>query len=211
MRTRSADAGGAPLALLYSLPGEPLPLRVALPRGSVTRVRMPDRAAKGRFVAAVLEARCHEPGEELHLLGEQASKLDPAARRKLRRRVGVLTPGLRLMSNLNAWENIALAAAYHGTPPLERVARTAHEVLRSLGAAPDRLLGRLPEELDSLDRKLVAFVRLITAEPELAVFDAVDEGLSAGETNLSSRFEAEYRSRQPAGSLLHVDSEREEL
>ena len=209
MRIRSADVGAPPLALLYSFSREPLPLRVALPRGSVARVRMPDRASKGRFVNAVLEARCHDAGEELQLLGQQSAKLDPVARRTLRRRVGVLTPGLRLMSNLNAWENISLAAAYHGTPPLERVARTAHEVLRTLGMDPRALLARLPEELGSLERKLIAFVRLITAEPELAVFDSVDEGLSAGESSLSARFEAEYRSRQPAGSLLHIDSERE--
>jgi ABC-type molybdate transport system ATPase subunit len=85
----------------------------------------------------------------------------------------------------------------------------AQEVLRGLGEDPRALLGRLPEEMGSLERKLVAFVRLLTAEPELAVLDSVDEGLSAGEESLSERFEAEYRSRQPGGSLLHVDAERE--
>jgi len=209
MRTRSADAGGASLALLYSVQQQPIPLRVAVPRGGVTHVRLPDRASKGRFVSAVLEARCQGPDEDLELLGERAATLEPSARRRLRRRVAVLTPGLRLMSNLNAWENVALSASYHGAPPLERVVHTAHDVLRAFGADPARLLPRLPEELDSLERKLVAFVRLLTAEPELAVFDSVDEGLSGGETNLSARFEAEYRARQPAGSLLHVDSERE--
>jgi ABC-type transporter Mla maintaining outer membrane lipid asymmetry ATPase subunit MlaF len=209
IRTRSADAGGAPLALLYSFRAQPAQLRVALPLGGVHRVRMPDRASKARFVSAVLEARCEAPGEELELLGEKTLRLDPASRRRLRRRIAVLTPGLRLLSNLNAWENVALAAAYHGAPPLERIAQTTREVLEAFGAAPRSVLGRLPEELGSLERKLVAFARLLTAEPELAVFDSVDEGLSAGEISLSSRFEAEYRARQPAASLLHIDSERE--
>jgi len=51
-----------------------------------------------------------------------------------------------------------------------------------------------------------AFVRLLVAAPELAVFDALDEGLSRQESAGLSRFETEYRSRQPAGTLLYVDT-----
>ena len=199
----------ADLALFYSLQEAPRHLRVELPRGGVARAHMPDRASKQRFVGAVLEARCEATGEELELLGEATAQLDAEARRGLRRRLAVLTPSVRLLSNLNAWENVALASAYHGAPPLERIARMASEVLAAFGLEPRPVLAKLPEALASRERKLVAFVRLLAAEPELAVFDAVDEGLSAGEVSLSGRFEAEYRSRLPAGSLLHVDSEKE--
>ena len=56
-----------------------------------------------------------------------------------------------------------------------------------------------------LERKIAAFVRLLVAAPELAVFDALDEGLSREESARVFGFEAEYRARQPAGTLLYVD------
>ncbi len=184
-------------------------VRIELEAGATARARLPSEAALLRFVASVLEARCGD-GEALSLFGEDAATLDAARRQALRLRVGVLTPRLRLISNLNAWENISLGAAYHGAPPLERVARTASEVLQAFGAKPSEVLARLPGELGSLERKLVAFARLLAAEPELAILDSVDRSSGAGRVGLSQRFEAEYRARQPAGSVLHVDSEEEQ-
>ncbi len=183
-------------------------VRIEVEAGASARVRLPSEEAKSRFVTAVLEARCGS-GEELTMLGEDASRLDPGRRSALSQRVAVLTPGLRLISNLNAWENISLAAAYHGAPPLERVARSACELFEAFGAKPKELLARLPAELGSLERKLVAFARLLAAEPELAILDSVDRAAADGKIGLSARFEAEYRARQPAGSLLHVDSEED--
>ncbi|MBV8032362.1 MAG: hypothetical protein JO035_12710 [Betaproteobacteria bacterium] len=210
IRARAADEVRDALALLYCRrENGSAELRVAVPRGGVARARMPDRETKSRFVSAVLEAQPSDPGEELELFGESTANLDARDRRRLRRRVGVLTPGLRLISNLNGWENISLAAAYHGSPPLERVEALARDTLRDLGADPRALLARLPDELGSLERKLVAFTRLLASDPDLAVLDAVDEGLRAGEVSLSRRFEAQYRSRRPDGSLLHVDAERD--
>jgi ABC-type transporter Mla maintaining outer membrane lipid asymmetry ATPase subunit MlaF len=113
------------------------------------------------------------------------------------------------MTNLNAWENISLPAAYHGSPPLEQVASLAYEVLEGFGAEPRQFLARLPDELGMLERKVASFVRLLVTAPELMVFDALEDGLSSGECRHAARFEAEYRARHPAGTVLYVDTREE--
>lgn len=203
--------------MMQAAPGTPaLALRYALRRdghdevalavsaASVHRVRLPDRETKARFVTAVLDARS-ELDETLELLGEDVTRLKPAGRARLRRRIGVLTPAVGLISSLNAWENISLPAAYHGTPPLGQVAEAARDALVALGADPERLLARLPDELGSFERKLVKFTRLLVTAPDLAVFDALGDDLDPGEHARAAGFEAEYLARHPAGTLIYVD------
>jgi predicted ABC-type transport system involved in lysophospholipase L1 biosynthesis ATPase subunit len=171
---------------------------------SVHRVQMPDAETKARFVTAVLDARCEE-GEALELLGEDVTRLNWAARSRLQGCIGVLTPAVGLISNLNAWENISLPAAYHGAPPIAGVAQTAQEALAALGANPSRLLARLPQDLGEFEKKLVAFVRRLVTRPTLAVFDALAEGLDRDESERAARFADEYRTRHPSGTLILVD------
>ncbi len=191
------------MALRYARKTTQREVTLAVPRGSVRRVHLPDEGSKAHLVTAVLKARC-EDGEELELLGEPVRNLKPAARDRLRARVGVLSPVIGLITNLNAWENISLAAAYHGKPPLAEVARITHEVLTR------SFLNRLPDELGMLERKIAAFVRLLIAAPELAIIDALDEGLSREECARVAGFEKEYHGRHPSGTLLFVDTREED-
>lgn len=177
---------------------------ISVAASSVHHFRLPDHEAKLRFITAILEVRC-EGNEALQLFGEDVAHLKRSARSRLRRRIGVLTRVIPLISNLNAWENISLPAAYHGTPPLGQVAEAARQALAKLGADPEHLLARLPEELGLFDRKLVEFTRLLVAAPDLAVFDAVSEDLDPGERARVADFEAEYLARRPAGTLIYVD------
>jgi ABC-type transporter Mla maintaining outer membrane lipid asymmetry ATPase subunit MlaF len=183
-------------------------VQVSAPQGAVTHVHLPDDDAKAHFVTALLKARC-EPGEALELFGVPAATAAPQRREKLRMRVGAVSPIVGLMSNLNAWENIALPAAYHGAPPLPEVAQLATAVLTKLGAEPDYFFARLPDELGLLERKMASFVRLLVVAPELMVFDALEDGLSYAECKHAARFEAEYRARQPNGTVLYVDTREE--
>lgn len=194
-------------ALRYSRtpPGAPA-FALEVPQGVVARAHLPDPQSRASFVAAVAKARCGE-GEALELLGEPVASLRAAERARLLRRVGVLSPTVTLMNNLNAWENIALPAEYHGAPPRERVAEIVQDVLSRFVADPLALLARLPDQLNALERKLVAFVRLLVIGPELAVLDCLEEGLSRDECACAARFEAEYRARHPAGTLLYVDTQ----
>jgi len=199
------------LALRYDLKRDGrAAVRVAVPGGATERLRLPDSEAKARLIGAVLRTRCG-PDEELELFGEPVRGLKRAQRARLHDRIGVLTQEMGLISNLNAWENISLPAAYHGTHPIARIAKTARDALEALGTDPRPFLARLPDEMDAFDRKLVAFVRLLAKEPALAVIDGLGEGLNREQSARAARFEAEYRARQPEGTLLFVDLAEEGL
>jgi predicted ABC-type transport system involved in lysophospholipase L1 biosynthesis ATPase subunit len=199
----------AQMALRYQRKGPRHEVAVAVPLGSVRHVHLPDDDSRAHFVTAVLKARCEE-GEELELFGEPVRELRSGARERVRARVGALSPIVGLISNLNAWENIALPAAYHGKPPLAEVVRVTHEVLEIFGTDPRVFLNRLPDQLGALERRIAAFARLLTAPPELAIIDALDEGLSRAEAARVAGFEKEYRQRHPAGTLLFVTTQEEE-
>jgi ABC-type transporter Mla maintaining outer membrane lipid asymmetry ATPase subunit MlaF len=196
------------LALRYSRKTPRHEVQVSVPKGAVTHLHLPDDDAKAHLVTALLKART-EPGEELELFGERAADLASHQREKLRSRIGAVSPIVGLMTNLNAWENISLPAAYHGTPPLEQVAQLANDVLSAFGAEPRYFFARLPEELGMLERKMASFVRLLVAAPEFMVFDALEDGLSYAECRHAARFEAEYRARQPQGTVLYIDTKED--
>ena len=183
-------------------------VQAAVLKGAVTRVHVPDDDAKAHLVTAVLKARC-EPGEELELFGESAAALPRQRREKLRARVGAVSPIVGLITNLNAWENISLPAAYHGSAPLEQVLRLAHEVLAAFGVEARHFFARIPDELGVLERKIATFVRSLVITPELMVFDALEDGLSYAECRHAAHFEAEYRARAPHGTVLYVDTREE--
>jgi phospholipid/cholesterol/gamma-HCH transport system ATP-binding protein len=193
------------LALRYARFKGRHPVVLTVPRGGVTRLHLPDEDVKAHMVRAVLKARAEE-GEELELLGTATGSLNARGREALRRRVGAVSREVGLIANLNAWENISLPAAYHGVPPLAEVAGLAGEVLERFGAEPDAFLARLPDELDTLGRRLAAFVRLLVTAPELALFDDIGEGLSREERARVGGFEQVYRERQPLGTLLYLDT-----
>lgn len=193
------------LAVRYERKTSRHEVQVSVPRGAVTHLHLPDDDAKAHLVTAVLKVR-PEPEEELELFGEPAAALKPRARERMRSRVGAVSPIIGLLTNLNAWENISLPAAYHGQPALEDVAQLSQEVLTAFGVEPRPFLSRLPDELGTLERKIAAFVRQLVSAPELMVFDALEDGLSRAETRHVKHFEAVYRAYQPAGTVLYVDT-----
>jgi ABC-type transporter Mla maintaining outer membrane lipid asymmetry ATPase subunit MlaF len=183
-------------------------VQVSAPRGSVTRLHLPDESAKAHLVTAVLKVRC-EPEEELELFGEPAAGLRARARDRLRARVGAISPVVGLITNLNAWENISLPAAYQGRPPLPEVAELAQEVLTAFGIEPRQFLARMPDQLGRLERKIAAFIRLLVSAPELLMFDALEEGLSNAESERARQFEIVYRSCRPGGTVLYIDTKED--
>lgn len=193
------------LAVRYARTTPGHEVRVGVPRGAATRVHLPDHDAKAHLVTALLKAR-GAPDEELELFGENANQLRARKREKLRARIGAVSPVVGLIANLNAWENIALPAAYHGARSLPEVARLAHEVLEGFGLVPGEFFRKLPDDLGPLERKVAALARLLVTPPELVVMDALEEGLSHAECGCVGRFEAEYRARRPDGTLLYVDT-----
>lgn len=184
-------------------------LYVGVPQGALSRVHLPDDDARARFVTALLKARC-EADEELEMFGEVVNDLAAAARGRLRRRIGALSPIIGLIGSLNTWENVSLAAAYHGRPPLEDVAQLAAGVLAAFGLEARPFLARLPEDLTPLEAKIASLIRLLVAAPQLAVVDGLQAGLSRAERAQTPIFENELRARLPQATLLFVDSREED-
>ena len=178
---------------------------LTVPQGKVTRVHLPDEDSKAHLVTAVLKART-ESEEELELFGLKTEELKPRERKRVRARIGAVSPVVGLINNLNAWENISLPAAYHGMVPLESVAELAHEVITAFGGEPERFLLNVPDQLSMLDRKIAAFVRQLVTAPELMIFDGLEEGLSHSECRRVAQFETVYRAYQPEGTVLYVDT-----
>jgi len=147
--------------------------------------------------------------EELELFGVKIHDLKPRERQRMRARGGAVSPVVGLINNLNAWENIALPAAYHGKPPLAEVGAITQEVLGVFGLEPRTFLARVPDELGKLERKITAFARLMVAGPELAIIESLNDGLSRAECARVAGFEQEYRRRHPAGTLIFVDIREE--
>lgn len=193
------------LALRYERKTPHHQVALSVPQGQAMRVHLPDEEAKAHLVTAVLKART-EAEEELELFGMKTVDLKPRERRDVRARVGAVSPIVGLITNLNAWENISLPAAYHRNVPLEKVATLAHDVIGAFGAEPEAFLARVPDELSMLERKVAAFVRLLVSAPELMIFDELEEGLSHAECKCTARFEAVYRAYHPAGTVLYVDT-----
>jgi len=196
------------LALRYERKTSEHQVTLSVPQGSAARVHLPDESAKAHLVTAVLKART-EPEEKLELFGVETAALAPRERRRVRARVGAVSPVVCLINNLNTWENISLPAAYHGTTPLEQVADLAHEVIAAFGGDADSILARVPDELSMLERKIAAFARQLVSMPELMVFDGLEEGLSHSECKCAARFELVYRAYQPAGTVLYVDTKED--
>jgi ABC-type transporter Mla maintaining outer membrane lipid asymmetry ATPase subunit MlaF len=196
------------LALRYERRTADHHVALAVAQGQAARVHLPDEDAKSHLVTAVLKART-EPEEELELFGVKTAELGARERRRVRARVGAVSPVVGLINNLNTWENISLPAAYHRTTPLEKVAALAHDVIGAFGADADSILVRVPDELSMLERKMAAFARLLVSAPDLMIFDALEEGLSHSECKCTARFEAVYRAYQPAGTVIYVDTKED--
>lgn len=196
------------LALRYERRTSDHQVALAVPQGHAARVHLPDENAKSHLVTAVLKART-EPEEELELFGVKTDELAARERRRVRARVGAVSPVVGLIHNLNTWENISLPAAYHRTTPLEKVAELAHDVIGAFGADADSILARVPDELSMLERKIAAFARLLVSVPDLMIFDALEEGLSHSECKCTARFETVYRAYQPAGTVVYVDTKED--
>lgn len=177
---------------------------VVVPAGKVTHVHVPDHDAKAHLVTAILKARC-EPGESLELFGTRVDELGPHERKRARTRIGAVSKVVGLVTNLNAWENISLPAAYHGRPRLEDVLALSHEVLSAFGVEAGKFHASLPDQLGMLERKIAAFIRGLITAPEVMLFDALEEGLSPHECKCVTHFEAVYRAHQPAGTVLYVE------
>src|SRR3989338_7774043 len=141
-------------------------LSLEVAAGQVCRLTVPSRDIKDELFALLAG---HAPPDEgrVRLFDTDVYALAEPQRIGLYRRVGMVPEQGGLISNLKAWENILLPAWYH------RKLDAAAADLRAL-------MGKLPDRLTALERRLVALVRALLPEPEILVYDLLTSGLDAG-------------------------------
>ena len=177
-----------PASLSLALPRRPQDgadgrrLEITLDRGRTYRLVVPDSAQRRAIV----------------------SQLDACG-------IAALVPASgRLIANLKVWENIVLPLAYRGAVSTSELEARAAGVFAELGYSPEQvrdLAIRLPDQLGTLERRLVAFVRAMLAEPEVLVLDSVADGLTRSDAARAFALGAIYLRRFPFRTVVHIEPE----
>jgi len=185
------------------------PLRnvsLALVPGQSARLTMMSHDAKNALFALLAGAHVPDAGT-VRLFGQNLYRMPDDARLALLRRAGFVPEQGGLISNLKAWENLLLPAAYH--QGLDAAAAEAH--VQALWRAADpgvadlrATLGKLPDRLDTRERRLVALIRAMLPGPELLVYDFLSAGLEAGVAARLYALTERFHREQPGRVSLYL-------
>jgi cell division transport system ATP-binding protein len=102
------------------------------------------------------------------LFGQPATAIRRGRRAELRRRIGVVLQDLRLLPNLTAFDNVALALRIAGVKASE-IDDNVIEILTWVGLGDH--LDALPAALSAGQRQLVAIARAVIGRPTLLLAD----------------------------------------
>ena len=175
-----------------------------IPEGASLRIRIANPAHRARLLAAIFDME-PDPDLRLVLLGAEVNALSIEERIALRARLAFLAATGGLLSNLNAWENIILPLGCHHPELLPGIAGDVHALVTELGEAPERLLGKLPEKMTLLEKKITGFVRILLEAPDLVLVDNFALGLDSAERMRIPYFAATYQARNPGGTFVQLE------
>jgi len=193
------------VGLACELPADPgSDGRIWIPAGVSFRIRIADPAHRARLLAAIFDME-PDPDLKLVLLGAEVNALGMEERIALRARLAFLAAGGGLLSNLNAWENIILPLGCHHPERLPGIAQQVHALVTELGGAPEMLLGKLPEEMTLLEKKITGFVRILLEAPDLVLVENFAPGLDSTERMQIPYFAATYHARHPGGTFVQLE------
>ncbi len=104
--------------------------------------------------------------------------------------VGMVSREGALLSNLTAQENIELPLSYHQT---NSARLTGYLPVHQCGLIDrcglDMLQRKYPEQMSVYEKRLTGFMRAMSLEPELMIFDGIYDGLSRKEFERVARFD----------------------
>jgi phospholipid/cholesterol/gamma-HCH transport system ATP-binding protein len=176
-------------------------LSFAAERGSVCKLVLPSRDRKIE-VLAMLAGLAPPARGRLWLLGAELYALDRTQRIGLFRRIGVVPEDGGLITNLKAWENILLPSLFHHGKSAADVEPRVVQLLQELYPGTGDLrafMGKLPDRLTLLEKRLVALVRTFLLEPEIVIYDfllaGVDRDSGVRLVEATERFHAERAGR----------------
>jgi len=178
--------------------------RIWIPAGVSLRIRIANPAHRARLLAAMFEMK-PDPDLKLVLLGAEVNALSLKERIALRARLAFLAAAGGLLSSLNAWENIILPLGCHHPERLQGIAAEVYALITELGGAPQALLGKLPEEMTLLEKKMTGFVRILLEMPDLVLFENFASGLDSAERMRLPYFANTYLARRPEGTFVQLE------
>jgi ABC-type iron transport system FetAB ATPase subunit len=178
--------------------------RIWIPAGVSLRIRIANPAHRARLLAAIFDME-PDPDLRLVLLGAEVNALSMDERIALRARLAFLAAAGGLLSNLNAWENIILPLACHHPERVRGIAAEVHALVTELGGVPEMLLGKLPEEMTPLEKKITGFVRILLEAPDLVLVENFAAGLDGAERMRLPYFANTYHARYPGGTFVQLE------
>lgn len=117
----------------------------------------------------------------VRLFGVALDEAGEDARLALYRRVGTVLENGGLISNLKVWENILLPASFHTGMSVLHAEQPVARFFRAFGYTDDSielLMGRLPDGLSPLEKRLAALARARLMDPDLMIYDFPFSGLA---------------------------------
>jgi len=143
------------------------PLSLDLEAGAAHIITAGPGAGKTAILETIALARPSEQGV-IELFGCSVARVRPSARYALRRRIGMIFQDLRLVDDLSARDNVALAARAGGRS-IEDYDRPLVEVLSWVGMT--RKADDPVSHLDADGRGRVAVARAVINRPDLLIAD----------------------------------------
>ena len=105
---------------------------------------------------------------QIELFGQDVSRVTPAKRAQLRRRIGIVFQDFRLLDHLTTWENVALPLRVVGKK-LADYREDVTDLLQWVGLG-DRMHG-YPPVLSGGEKQRAAIARAVIGKPELLLAD----------------------------------------
>ncbi|HSZ50559.1 MAG TPA: ATP-binding cassette domain-containing protein [Caulobacteraceae bacterium] len=177
------------------------PIDVSVSAGSAVAVVDPRTQAGPRLLDLIATARPPREGR-MALFGRDLSQVSPAERPSLRRRLGVISRDLSLAEDLDAFDNLALAARAVGRKPRD-YRKPAEELLAwtGLSAQPGAPAGELSEE----GRRRLALARALINGPDLLIALEPAGALTGGPRTAILKLIADLHSAGMAILLISAD------
>ncbi len=181
--------------------------------GSTLEIELPENSPGGQATRRRLELVL-DRGRVYRLIASPANRRQAIVAGLEASGLAAVVPASgRLIANLRVWENIVLPLAYRGAPPMRELEARAGALFEEFaypGETGRLLASSLPDRLSLFERRLVAFVRAVLAEPEVLVLDAVAQGLARGEAARALAFSAVFLRHFPFRTAVHLEPERPE-
>ena len=110
----------------------------------------------------------HASGGRVELFGQDVTRVDPARRAQIRRRIGIVFQDFRLLDHLTTWENVALPLRVVGKKVSE-YQEDVTDLLQWVGLG--ERMHAFPPVLSGGEKQRAAIARAVIGKPELLLAD----------------------------------------